>query len=329
MKDKILKLIKTSYKYILLIIFIYALLLINLPYVVYAPGGAINLADRIEIKDSNDSKGSFNMAYVSMLKGNIPIVLLSYIIPNWDIVKNTEITYEDEDIESMIETDKVLYEEAINNAIVAAFKEANGDITIKGVKNEVAYIVSYAETNLLVGDILISADNKAIKNLDEYKDIISNHNVGDKINLVVERNNTQKDVQIVVKDNNGEKKTGVAFVSLIDFEINPKIKINIDETESGPSGGLMTALSIYDKLTVKDLTKGLKIVGTGTIDSDGSVGEIGGVKYKVLGAIKEQADIFICPIENYKEAKKVLAKEKSNIKLIGVKTLKEAINKLS
>ena len=158
LKNKILNFIKSSYKYILLIIVIYALLLINLPYVVYAPGGAINLENRIVIKDSDASKGSFNMAYVSMLKGSIPLVLLSYVIPNWDLVKNKDITYENESIESMIETDKVFYEEAINNAIVAAFNEAKGDITIKGVKNEVAYIVSYAETNLEVGDILIKAD---------------------------------------------------------------------------------------------------------------------------------------------------------------------------
>lgn len=54
----------------------------------------------------------------------------------------------------------------------------------------------------------------------------------------------------------------------------------------------MTTLEIYNSLTDDDLTKGYKIVGTGTIDMEGNVGMIGGVKYKLKGAIKKKADIF-------------------------------------
>ena len=45
------------------------------------------------------------------------------------------------------------------------------------------------------------------------------------------------------------------------------------------------ALMIYNALTEQDLTNGKKIVGTGTIERDGSVGVIGGVKYKIMGAV--------------------------------------------
>ena len=64
-------------------------------------------------------------------------------------------------------------------------------------------------------------------------------------------------------------------------------------------------MEIYNQITDNDITNGLKIMGTGTISKDGKVGEIGGVKYKLLGAVKNKADVFICPKENYEEAKKV------------------------
>ena len=60
-----------------------------------------------------------------------------------------------------------------------------------------------------------------------------------------------------------------------------------------------------NNLTEEDITKGKKIVGTGTIEEDGSVGSIGGVKYKLNGAVRQKADIFLVPAgENYEEALK-------------------------
>ena len=87
----------------------------------------------------------------------------------------------------------------------------------------------------------------------------------------------------------------------------------------------MTSLSIYNALVENDITKGRIIVGTGTIDILGNVGEIGGIKYKLLGAEKDNADIFLCPIDNYEEALAVASTNELNIKLIPVKTLKEAV----
>lgn len=327
--EKIKDIIIKYYRFVISIVIIYVLLFVNLPYVIYAPGGEINLNNRVKLTTNYNINGSYNMTYVSMLNGNIPLVLLSFIIPNWDLVKSSNITYEDESIKETLETDKIYYEESINNATIAAFKEANKKLEITNIKNKIVFIASYAKTDLKVGDILLKADNIDIANLNEYKKVVSDHKLGDTINLVILRNDKIKELSIEVKDDNGEKKTGLAFVTLYDIKTNPTVEVTVKESESGPSGGLMIALSIYDQLTLKDLANGRKIAGTGTIDILGNIGEIGGIKYKLLGAIKNGADIFICPEANYKEAKKVMAKEKSNIKLISVKTLNEAITKLS
>lgn len=88
------------------------------------------------------------------------------------------------------------------------------------------------------------------------------------------------------------------------------------------------SLTIYNQLVEKDITKGKKIVGTGTIDINGNVGEIGGVKYKLIGAVKNDADVFMCPEENYEEAKKIAEEKDYDITILSVRTFQEAIEKL-
>ena len=49
---------------------------------------------------------------------------------------------------------------------------------------------------------------------------------------------------------------------------------------------------------------------------------------KLIGAVKNDADIFMCPIENYEEAKKVAEEKDYDITIIAVHTFQEAIEKL-
>ena len=91
----------------------------------------------------------------------------------------------------------------------------------------------------------------------------------------------------------------------------------------------MNALAIYNALVEEDITKGKKIIGTGTIERDGTVGDIGGVKYKLLGASRKKADIFLVPEKNYDEAIQVKNDQDLDIRIISVRTLEEAIAAIS
>ena len=122
---------------------------------------------------------------------------------------------------------------------------------------------------------------------------------------------------------------GIMISNISELETNPKIELKFNSSESGSSGGLMMTLAIYNYLIDDDITKGRKIVGTGTIDELGNVGSIGGVKYKLAGAVKEKADLFLVPFgENYEEAKKEKEEKNYDIKIVAVKTLDEAISYL-
>lgn len=83
----------------------------------------------------------------------------------------------------------------------------------------------------------------------------------------------------------------------------------------GPSAGLMFTLAIYDQVSGQDLKAGRKIAGTGTIEKDGSVGDIGGAYLKVKSAADSGADIFFVPNNPVtKEMKRLIRMPRLTIK---------------
>lgn len=302
---------------------------VRVPYEVNMPGGIIDLENRVMVDgESANIEGSFNMAYVSVAQGSIPHVLLSFIIPDWDLEPISDVTYENETIEEANEREKLLLLQSKNMAMVAALEAANIEYTITNNINYVAYIDSKAKTDLQVGDNIIECNGKKILNIDEITDIIQSEEVGKKVSFKVLRDDKEVETYGIVYEENDKKIVGISAITIFDLNCDKEIEISSKTSESGPSGGLMMSLMVYNALTNQDLTHGKKIVGTGTISRDGTVGEIGGVKYKVMGAFKADADVFLVPEGNYDEAIKVKEEKGYDLEIVEVKTLQDAINYL-
>ncbi len=321
--------IKENYKEIIFLLIFSAICFVKLPYVIETPGGTINLNERIEVENAYEVKGEFGMAYVSALEGRFPLVLLSFIMPNWDLVKESDIKYDNETLEEMYIRDRLLMDQSINSAQIAAFKEANLPIEIKSTTINVVYIDDINKTELKIGDIIKSINETEVDNLDTLKETINKYEAGDIIEISIIRNEEEIKVNSEIYEVEETKLIGVMLIPTYEFETENEVTVNRESGESGPSGGLMNALSIYNYLIPEDITKGRTIIGTGTIDEGGNVGKIGGIKYKLLGADKDKVDIFLCPEENYEEALEVKKEESLDIEIYSVSTLEEAITKLT
>ena len=327
--DSIKSFIVENYKFLIIWGIIIFLFFYELPYVIYTPGGIVNLEERISVDDAYESDGSLNMSYVSLVKGTAPMILLSYIIPNWDLIDKDEITSEDESVDDLIELEKLYMQSSINNATILAYEKAGKELKITKKVNNIIYIADDAETDLKMYDELISVEGIEVTNIVEVKKIVNEKEAGDTIKLKVIRNNKEKECSAKIYETNDGLKVGISFLTTYEYETDPSIDIKTKASESGSSGGLMLSLAIYNALTKEDITKGRTIVGTGTIEINGEVGAIDGVKYKILGAVKNDADIFICPMENYEEAIKVKEEFDLNIDIHGVNTFDEALEYLN
>ncbi|MHA7295923.1 YlbL family protein [Pseudarthrobacter sp. MDT1-22] len=114
--------------------------------------------------------------------------------------------------------------------------------------------------------------------------------------LVVQRAG-ESVTQTITPMNNGAGRyiLGVMLKYLFTFPFD--VKISLDKV-GGPSAGLMFSLGIIDTVTPGDLTGGKHVAGTGTITPDGTVGPIGGIRQKMLGARAGGATVFLAPAEN-------------------------------
>ena len=306
------------------LIFIFVVFVISntrLPYYISAPGGTIDISDRIEYKDKEEYKGSLNMLYVTEYIATIPLYLMSYVFDDWDLEELGKSQISDESVEEIDLRNKIMLNNSINNAKYVAYKAADKEITLE--KKQHMIIGTVAQTNLKIGDEVIEVNNKKIDDLNSIKEIINNSKIDDELEFKVIRNDKEKIVLEKIKEIDKEKALGVVLMTNYEYNTDPTVELNFKKSESGASGGLMMALSIYSAISNEDILRGRNIAGTGTIDIDGNVGEIDGIKYKIMGAHKNNMDIVLVPKENYKEALKTKKDNNYDLEIVSIDNLKD------
>jgi Lon-like protease len=110
----------------------------------------------------------------------------------------------------------------------------------------------------------------------------------------------------------------------VDVQLRYPVTDNAHGVE-GPSAGLMTGLTVYDELSATDLAAGRTVAGTGTLDINGRVGDIGGIEAKARAAAAAGAQLFLAPADQAAAARRVLS---THIPVIGVRTFQEAVDAL-
>lgn len=320
---------RENYKWIIIFFLFLFVMTIEFPYYVDAPGGIMNISSKMTVEGGYSSTGSFNLAYVSELKGTIPVLLLSQFQKDWNIVKKEEVVLENETEEENSYRNHLLLEEANQNALMVAYEKAGKEVVITNQKLFVTYALKEGKNNLKIKDQIISVNHQPVHTVLELQEAIKENESGDVLPITVIRNNQEMECEAEIYEWNGKNVIGIVLSEEKELEVEPNITFSFDAYESGPSGGLMMSLAIYDALTEEDITRGYTIVGTGTIARDGTVGEIGGVEYKLKGAVKAKADIFFVPSgENYEEALALKEEKNYDIELIPIQTFEEALEYL-
>lgn len=327
--QKVKQKVKENIRFFLFFFVLLVVLTFEFPYYIETPGGTIDITDRITIQDGYQSEGSFHLSYVSELKATIPTIIISKFKKDWDIIKKNEVVMENEDSEDVYFRDRLQLEEANQNAIIVAFHRANKELQIIKQQLFVTYIDKLAKTDLKVGDEIIEVEGIPISEKTDLNRIIQTQSVGSVLTITINRNKKEQKVKAEIIELEGTKLIGIILNERLELKTNPKVQFHFKSSESGPSGGLMMTLAIYNQLVKKDITKGKKIVGTGTIDRNGNIGQIAGIKYKLKGAEKGNADIFFVPNgENYEEAIQLKQDLDYEIEIVGVSTFEEALEYL-
>lgn len=215
-----------------------------------------------------------------------------------------------------------MMEESQQDAIAAALRKLGYEVPWHVYVSEVSK-GSPSSGKLVAADFILKINGVDIKDIDQMRELINAD--APKGALAVEISRQGKSVTqsiTATKNKDGKYRLGILAGYKYDFPV--KVKLELGDV-GGPSGGMMFALGIIDRLTPGQLTGGKHIAGTGTIDPAGNVGPIGGIRHKLFGAANAGATIFLAPESNCDE---VVGHVPNGLTVIKVKTLSEAKNSL-
>jgi PDZ domain-containing protein len=203
------------------------------------------------------------------------------------------------------------------DAIAAALVELGYDfpreVVVQGVGEGTP-----AEGVLEEGDVVVAVNGAEVHSVDELRSALLENGTETPAQLDVLRDGEVVALEATPEEIEGQVVLGVGVSMRYEFPID--VEIRLDDV-GGPSAGMMFALGIVDKLTPDAMTGGERVAGTGTIDSDGSVGGIGGIRQKLWGADSDGADWFLAPEANCDE---VVGNVPDGLEVFAVSTLDEA-----
>lgn len=178
---------------------------------------------------------------------------------------------------------------------------------------------------LELGDVITSLNGQPVASVTDIRSAVQAGG-GAPVTLGIDRGGAQSSVSVTPRltDVDGQQQwlLGVGLTLTFDLPVDVKIQIN---NVGGPSAGMMFALGIIDKMSTGDLTGGQHIAGTGTIDADGNVGGIGGIRQKLYGARDAGATWFLAPQSNCDE---VVGHVPDGIRVFSVSTLQDSLTAL-
>ena len=176
-------------------------------------------------------------------------------------------------------------------------------------------------------DVITAVNGTPVRTVAKLFTLMAAHKPGDVVTFAIRRGKKSLVENIrTVADPDQKNRAIVGFIPQPSVDIHVPIPVRIDANGvGGPSAGLAFALEVL-QLLGRNVTHGHKIAATGTIDVNGNVGEIGGIRQKTIGARRAHVDAFLVPAgENAQDARKAA----HGLRIIPVKSFQQALHALA
>jgi len=297
------------------------LLFFQIDYEIDAPGGLTEVSRTIEIAYNEDKviEGTISTTFIMAIpRPTFFMFIAGYFSPYATITKMsaTSTSYTNNELREISFLDKAT---SVDASIIVAYQAAsavNDEIEIGYeiktlVFGKATYLSHYDEIDF--GDEFVAVAGDGDQVVTAIADIAAATVLATAYDFTLRNADGETYTLSLAKDAETGK-FGLTFRTyhLVDRSVTYPLYENPQSNIGGPSGGLLQTLYVYNILIAEDITRGLRIAGTGTIDYDGSVGYIGGVKQKIMTAYFAGVDVFFIPYldagysaDNYMEAVRV------------------------
>lgn len=311
------------------------------PYVIEQPGPVFNTLGKVSFDDRDvplieipgqktyPTKGSLDMLTVNIVGSPQQAPSWLDVAQAWldpsKAVLPIDAVYPDGETEQQSDKQAAVdmqnsQRDAVAAALTALGYKFTSIITVGGFSPK-----SPSQGILKDGDTIVSVNGESPTTVLGLRAVIAKTGAGKPVTIDILRGGKPLTVQVTPALS--DDPTPVPIIGIypaVTYKFPFDVKIQLQNV-GGPSAGQMFALGIIDKLTPGALNGGAQVAGTGTIDAEGDVGAIGGIRQKMYGALDSGAKWFLAPYSNCDE---VTGHVPKGLTVLAVKTLKDSLTAL-
>lgn len=294
---------------------------VSLPLIAYSPGPVSDTVDAIIVEgaETHPTDGELIMLTVAGQEINLFEAFVAAADPSVDVISRQLVRRPEESDEDYRRRNLQLMDQSTATAIGVALSKVDTSEYEQSV-----YITGYAADTpagevLEIGDRIIELGGQEVADTTDLAGAMEGKAPGDSISISVDRDDEilDFDIELAEQVENPEEPMIGIFIRQLPFWVDIDSGI-----VGGPSAGAMYTIALIDVLTPGSLTQGHVVAGTGTVDADGNVGNIGGVRQKVVAAEAAGADYMLVPAGNYERA---LTAPRQDMQLVSIATIDEAL----
>lgn len=212
-------------------------------------------------------------------------------------------------------------------AAAVALQELGRDVVARPIGARVEFVDPGAPAagRLRAGDVVVAVDGSDVSGPAGLRRAVRRGGVTRELRVAFTRSGSRRVARI--RPRNGPD--GVPLIGVVvsqAAEIRLPVDVEIDTGGvGGPSAGLAFALDLLEELG-RDVDGGRRIAVTGSIDLDGTVGAVGGIKQKTIGVRRADIDVFLVPAgDNAAEARRYA----DGVRIVPVTSFQQALRRLA
>lgn len=308
--------------------------IVEVPYFALRPGSVHDTSEAVAIDGAGTlaAGGSINFTTVSIKPVKAIDLISAWLDEDVDLRTRREILGDRDDDENR-EINQFLMDDSQEVATKVALEVLGYDVDVD-VAGELVHRVeegSAADGVLEPGDVILEIDGERLDESDTLQEILQDRDPGDEITLLVtsliaeEAPPTERTLALDEAPEGGNAYMGVVISPLNDYKFPVDVTYDTGDI-GGPSAGLAFTLTIIDVLSEGDLTGGLDVAVTGSLDSHGNVHTVGGTSQKAAAARQADMDLFLVPAEgkDYDHA----VPHAGDVEVVRVTTVQDALDAL-
>lgn len=307
---------------------LFATFSVPMPLVEFSPGGSTVVAPLIEVDAdvaTTPINGELSFLTVRLSQPTVAEVVRAWTSSFRDLEPRSQVIPAGTDDDEYFDFQRSQFQRSFEIAVAVGLQAAGEPVSV-----ETAPLIAQvlrggpADRLLQAGDVVEAINGERVTTADELITAAYGLELGDRVQLTVERAGAELEVEVVAGRVPGLDRPGLGVsLATVPDDVDLPFPIRMGDTRiGGPSAGMMIAVTIYDLFTEEDLTAGRTIAGTGTVDRNGTVGPIGGIREKVAAAVQAGADIMLVPASQAAQARAV---EPAELTIVPVATVQEAI----